>query len=60
MEMFAVVALKGLVGLVLWGAAYCIAMLVMRIIPDGRLRRLLGRPLHHGVRERRWPVPPGK
>jgi hypothetical protein len=60
MEMFWVVALKGFVGLVLWGTAYGIAMLVMRLIPQGRLKALLGRPLRRGIRERRWPVPPGK
>jgi hypothetical protein len=60
MEMFWVMALKGLVGLALWGAAYGIAMLVMRAIPEGRLKALLGRPLRRGIRERRWPVAPGK
>ncbi len=58
--MFWVIALKGLVGLVLWGGAYGIAMLVMRLIPEGRFKALLGRPLRRGIRERRWPVASNK
>jgi hypothetical protein len=57
MTMFAVMVVKALVGLLFWGAAYGVAMLVMRMIPEGRAKALLGRPLRRGIRQRRWPVP---
>lgn len=58
MEMFWVMLIKPFVGLVLFGSAFAIAWVVMRFIPEGRFKALLGRPLRRGIRERRWPEAP--
>jgi len=52
--MFLVMLLKPLVGLVLFGVVLCLARAIIALIPEGRVKRLLTRPI--GVRDvtRRW------
>jgi hypothetical protein len=48
MSMFFVMLLKPLAGLVLFFAAFVIARGLLALVPDGRIKRLLTRPV--GVR----------
>lgn len=57
MSMFWAMLIKSLVAFVLFGLALVIAWGVMSLIPEGRIKRLLGRPLRRGIRERKWPGP---
>lgn len=52
--MFWAMVFKPLVALVLFGLALFVARLVMRLIPEGRIKRLLTRPIGRKSAHRRW------
>lgn len=53
MEMFFVMALKGFVAVALFGVALGLSRLLLRLIPEGRVKRLLTRPIGAGAHRQR-------
>lgn len=54
MTMFWAMVIKPLVAVVLFGLALGLAQLVIACIPDGRVKRLLTRPIGRQATDRRW------
>jgi hypothetical protein len=51
--MFWVMALKGFVAVALFGIALGLSRLILAFVPEGRLRRLLTRPIGAGANRQR-------
>ncbi len=52
--MFWAMLIKPLLAIVLFGLALGLARLVIDLIPEGRVKRLLTRPIGRQSAERRW------
>jgi hypothetical protein len=54
MTMFLAMLVKPLVALVFFGLALGVARLVIALIPEGRVKRLLTRPIGRQATDRGW------
>jgi hypothetical protein len=54
MAMFWAMLIKPLVAVVLFGLALWLSQMVIALIPEGRIKRLLTRPIGRQATDRRW------